>query len=886
MDNIPKGGSYRQTAESLNRILDALAGPLNMAAGYVDRIAKGDIPPKITGDCNGDFNTLKNGLNTCIDMINHQAEAARCIAAGDLSVKIAARSNNDELAKSLIRITEVLGGLQKELQRLTDASGKGLLSERARPDQFEGVYAEILRNTNDMMDAILLPIGEGNRILAQISNGNIDELVAQTYQGDHEKMKQAVNNIALVLQKFKAELGKLTEFSRQGRLDKRGDTADFTGAYAEVISGINEMLDAILLPIGEGNRILAQISNGNIDELIAQTYQGDHEKMKQAVNNIALVLQKFKAEVDKLTEFSRQGQLDKRGETAGFTGTYAEVISGVNKMLDAILLPIGEGNRILVQISNGNIDELIAQTYQGDHEKMKQAVNNIALVLQKFKAELGKLTEFSRQGQLDKRGETTVFKGAYAEVISGINEMLDAILLPIGEGNRILSKISEGNLREKVEITCHGDHQKMKDAVNGVHGWLKELIAYVTRIASGDLTAEMSKASDDDQIHEYLVLVKNNITALINDANMLSVAAVEGRLSTRADANRHQGDFRKIIQGFNDTMDAVIGPVNEVMRVVTAMEQGDMTLGIAEEYQGQLRQLRDAVNNTINRLAQTIGQVIIATDALGGAAVEISATAQSMSQGASEQAASVEETSSSMDQMSASILQNAQNAKVTDGMANKAAKEAGEGGEAVTRTVEAMKSIAGKILIIDDIAYQTNLLALNAAIEAARAGEHGKGFAVVAAEVRKLAERSQVAAQEIGELARSSVAMAEKAGNLLNEIVPSIAKTSELVQEIASASEEQTAGAEQINNAMTQLNQITQQNSGASEELAATAEEMNEQAEQLKELMGFFTVKNVAQQTGTERNAALKSVKSKAKPKTGFAETGNPALDQREFVRF
>ena len=159
------------------------------------------------------------------------------------------------------------------------------------------------------------------------------------------------------------------------------------------------------------------------------------------------MLQKFQAELAKLTEFSRQGQLEKRGEAAAFQGAYGDVIKGVNEMLDAILLPIGEGNRILDQIAHGKIDELIAQTYKGDHEKMKQNVNGVAMVLQKFQAELARLTEFSRQGQLDKRGDAAAFQGAYGDVIKGVNEMLDAILLPIGEGNRVLRLISGGNLR-------------------------------------------------------------------------------------------------------------------------------------------------------------------------------------------------------------------------------------------------------------------------------------------------------------------------------------------------------------------------------------------------------------------------------------------------------
>jgi methyl-accepting chemotaxis protein len=201
----------------------------------------------------------------------------------------------------------------------------------------------------------------------------------------------------------------------------------------------------------------------------------------------------------------------------------------------------------------------------------------------------------------------------------------------------------------------------------------------------------------------------------------------------------------------------------------------------------------------------------------------------------------VEETTASIDLMSASISQNSDNAKVTDGMATKASKEAGDGGQAVTQTVSAMKQIAQKISIVDDIAYQTNLLALNAAIEAARAGEHGKGFAVVAAEVRKLAERSQEAAKEIGDLAGNSVSTAERAGKLLDEIVPSIQKTSELVQEIAAASQEQSQSVTQIGSAMGQLSKATQQNASASEELAATSEELSGQAEQLQQSVAFFS---------------------------------------------
>ncbi|MDD2864327.1 MAG: methyl-accepting chemotaxis protein [Methylococcales bacterium] len=320
------------------------------------------------------------------------------------------------------------------------------------------------------------------------------------------------------------------------------------------------------------------------------------------------------------------------------------------------------------------------------------------------------------------------------------------------------------------------------------------------------------------------------------------------------------------------------GEPAEVSEIVSKLAEGDLTVSVTTR-QGDTSSMMYALKGMVTKLSQVMSEVNGAAINIASASEEVSATAQNMSQATSEQAASVEQTSASVEQMSASINQNTENAKITDGMAAQASSEAVQGGAAVKETVSAMKSIAGKIGIIDDIAYQTNLLALNAAIEAARAGEHGKGFAVVAAEVRKLAERSQVAAQEIGELAESSVSRAETAGKLLDTIVPSIKKTSDLVQEITAASEEQSAGVSQINTAVNQLNQVTQQNAASSEELAATSEEMSGQAAQLQELISFFKVDD------TNGNSNVRRAKPIVK-KTHTTTTTSKHVDESDFVRF
>ncbi len=317
-------------------------------------------------------------------------------------------------------------------------------------------------------------------------------------------------------------------------------------------------------------------------------------------------------------------------------------------------------------------------------------------------------------------------------------------------------------------------------------------------------------------------------------------AAAQGDFSQRLSMDGKTGFFAALSGGMNQLVNTSEQGLSDVAEVLSAFAEGDLTQRMSRDYSGLFAKVKDSANATAENLTRVLGEVRAAADALTGAANQVSATAQSLSQAASEQAASVEQTTASIDVMSASISQNSDNAKVTDGMATQSSKEASDGGQAVRQTVVAMKQIAAKIGIVDDIAYQTNLLALNAAIEAARAGEHGKGFAVVAAEVRKLAERSQEAAKEIGELAGNSVSTAERAGKLLDEIVPNIQKTSELVQEIAAASSEQSESVVQIGGAMGQLSRATQQNASASEELAATSEELSGQAEQLQASVAFF----------------------------------------------
>jgi methyl-accepting chemotaxis protein len=368
-------------------------------------------------------------------------------------------------------------------------------------------------------------------------------------------------------------------------------------------------------------------------------------------------------------------------------------------------------------------------------------------------------------------------------VVTGINGMLDAIILPIAEGNRVLRQVSIGDLTQRVEIECEGDHERMKNAINNMVDNLRNTAAIADLIANGDLTVEPEPLSDKD------------------------------------------------------------------------------TLG-------------NALLSMVERLRGVVADALSASDNVSVGSQQLSSGAEQLSQGASEQAASAEEASASMEEMASNIKQNADNAAQTEKIARQSSKDAEASGEAVNRAVAAMRTIAEKISIVQEIARQTDLLALNAAVEAARAGEHGKGFAVVASEVRKLAERSQSAAAEISGLSGQTVQVATEAGGMLARLVPDIRKTAELVSEISAACREQDIGASQINEAIQQLDKVTQQNAGASEEMSATSEELAAQAEELQASIAFFKVDNI----GGNQMQMSRGQAAKARPKSNMMAKSAPRV--------
>ncbi|MBU0474448.1 MAG: PAS domain-containing protein [Bacteroidetes bacterium] len=583
-----------------------------------------------------------------------------------------------------------------------------------------------------------------------------------------------------------------------------------------------------------------------------------------------------------LSQAAVEGKLATRADASKHQGDFRNIVQGVNNTLDSLV---------------GLIDSMPTPAMLIDK-------NYNVLYMNEIGAKLGGKTAQQVVGTKCydhfKTGDCKTAKCACSiSMSSDRNAESETYANPNGLNLEISysalpTKDTKGNIIGAFEVVT--DQTAIKQAMkvsekigNYQTKEAEKLTEGLIKLAKGDLNIKLEAAIADedtktakvmfDQINGAVNTSVNAIGALVTDANMLSQAAVEGKLATRADATKHQGDFRAIVQGVNDTLDAVIGPLNVAAEYVDRIAKGDIPSQITDKYNGDFNEIKKNINllvtamnditsvaeaistgnlmvtakerspedklmqalsTMISKLSEVVENVKSASDNVAAGSQELSSSSEQMSQGATEQAAAAEEASSSMEQMTSNIKQNADNAQQTEKIALKSSEDAKEGGKAVSETADAMKEIAGKISIIEEIARQTNLLALNAAIEAARAGEHGKGFAVVASEVRKLAERSQTAAAEINTLSASSIKVAERAGELLTKIVPDIQRTSELVQEITASSNEQNSGAEQINSAIQQLNQVIQQNASASEEMSSTAEELTSQAEQLQETMSFF----------------------------------------------
>jgi len=690
--------------------------------------------------------------------------------------------------------------LAEQTAMFTQHNQFGKISHMLDPASFDAEFRTIAEQVNGMVQAHIDVKLEMVKLIGQYANGQFSEsmadlpgekkIVSDTVQQAKARMELA----ATELQKFMDEMKLMSDQHNQlGLISHALPVESFRGEFKDMAQGVNAMVQAHIAVKMRMVELIRKYAAGDLTDQM-ETLPGEKRVVSDTVES---------ARIELLTNNRIQNR--------------------VNECISAY--------------ANSDFSQVI-EVFPGDKKVVSDTVESVR---QKMEASAAEATANLRvRSALDSASSPVVVSDANQSVVY-LNQAAKVLLSKYE--NTLRTLIPGFNLRE---LESGGELSAFFGTAQGREALRQaQFGSQTTEINSPDLVFNLTLApvlnrSGDLQGLVMEVVDRTMDVAIEEEVAHIVAAAADGDFAQRIDLKNKQGFHKTLSEGVNRMLETTQDGLQDVGRVLSALASGDMTQTIQAEYSGLFAQVKEDVNNTITRLKEVIRDVRQNSDSLNNAAVEIAKTSQSISNGASSQAAGVEEVSASIEEMAASIQQNSENSRVTDQIATKAASEAKEGGVAVAGTLQAMREIAAKIGIVDDIAYQTNLLALNAAIEAARAGEHGKGFAVVATEVRKLAERSQVAAQEIGDLATNSVKTAERAGTLLEEMVPAINRTSDLVQEITAASSEQTNGVQQINQAMMNLNQQTQQNAAASEELAATAEEMSAQAQTLQRMMAFF----------------------------------------------
>ena len=860
------GGDFATIIQGVNDTLDAVIGPLNMAAEYVDRISKGDIPPKIADNYNGDFNAIKNNLNQCIDAVN---------------------------------------SLVADADQLSSAAVAGQLANRADAAKHNGDFAKIIQGVNNTLDSVIGPLNMAAAYVDRISKGDIPPKIVDNYNGDFNAIKNNLNQCIDAVNSLVADADQLSTAAVAGNLANRADASKHNGDFARIIQGVNNTLDSVIGPLNMAAEYVDRISRGDMPPKIVDDYNGDFNAIKNNLNTCIDCLSFLVIDVSDLLKVAgdykfieSDGDYRSLIDASKYTGSYHDIIESVfstlnllyewvywyEQALDAVPFAIYcTDKNMRVNFLNKTMEEYLGQNRA--EATFKQCDVWQSPICNTDKCSITCLKKNQLKTGFEKNGKTFAIDVAY-------------VYDKAGNQNGQLELIRDVTASTNVERYQNGEVKRLADNLQ--------------LLANGDINFDLAVAAGDEfttrerdnftQINGNLAKAKNAVARMVDDAHLLTQAAIAGQLSARADAAQHTGDFKKIIQGVNETLDAMIKPVNEaagvlkemaagnlqnrmvgdyrgdhaeikialnesldavasyvteISQVLTEMANSNLDIEISGDYKGDFSQIKEALNLIIISLNQVLINFNSTADEVATGSRQVSDGSQALSQGATEQASSIEQLTASINEIASQTKQNAINANEANSLAGTAQINAVQGNSQMKEMLIAMEEInvssanISKIIkVIDEIAFQTNILALNAAVEAARAGQHGKGFAVVAEEVRNLAARSASAAKETTGLIEGSIAkvtagtkIANDTAGALDRIVSDVAKAATLVGSIAVASNEQATGIAQINQGVEQVAQVVQTNSATAEESAAASEELSSQAELLKEMINGFRLK-------------------------------------------
>jgi methyl-accepting chemotaxis protein len=672
----------------------------------------------------------------------------------------------------------------------------------------------------------------------------------------HDEIGPALITMTNAINALTADTKMLAKSAIEGKLDTRADASKHQGDYRAVIEGVNGTLDAVIGPLNVAAEYVDRISKGDMPKKITDNYNGDFNEIKNNLNNCIDNINALSTDANILAKAAVEGKLDARSDATKHMGDYRKIMEGVNATLDAIVGPLTVSAGYMDRIAKGDIPPKITDQYNGDFNKIKNNLNDCIEALTGLQGDLSSTITAQKAGDMDARCTAKNLQGAYLELAKGVNQSLDAITVPVMDSVSIMGEYAQGDFTNEMRV-LPGKQIVLTNGLNGI---------------------------------------RTNVLALITDANMLAKAADEGKLKTRADANKHKGDYKKIIEGVNATLDSVVVPVNEALRVSKGYATQDFTTRVDPNLKvpGDWLAFKEALNNIGIAVSTAVTNIGTQVTDLAAGAEEANASVEEVTAGAGQVArntsavsvnveksmAGIEQVQKAMEDLSRTIQEVATRADVTAKLVQDTTSYSKEGMDLARKTENGMQGITKSsndvnviileikgqmdkiseiVSLITDLANQTNLLALNAAIEAARAGDAGRGFAVVATEVKSLAVESRASAEKIAEMinnlqtqtnsAVDAVASSNtgvKQGsealhetlNSFTKIVESIDQVSKNISDVAAAAEEQAASVEEVTASVNEVGGLMQSTAKESTDAAAASEESAAAIDQISKVIG------------------------------------------------